>query len=170
MGDPVVSGSTDLHGKASHMAMQAVLCFESRNLWWVVSSLNFPFTGRCGSPSSLSYLITFPVVLWRHWVGPYPVTCSHRRFLGQRAKSVGLVPAVSSAHHKPAVVELFSAGQISSSLIPGNNNAFVMLEGKEEKQLRMAWEDDCVPLRSGDKRSTMMALRATYGLPSEGVD
>lgn len=70
-------------------------------------------------------------------MGSYSVTAYTDLSRDREQDLVGLVPAVSSAHHKPAVVGLFSAGQILSSLIPGNNNAFVMLEGEEEKQLRM---------------------------------
>lgn len=60
-----------------------------------------------------------------------------KTFLGKGTGPVGLVPRVSSFLHKPAVVGLFSAGQISSSLIPGNNEVFVILKGKEEKRLRI---------------------------------
>lgn len=69
--------------------------------------------------------------------------CWQRPFSGKGVSSVGCVPRVSSLLHKPAVVEMFSAGQISSSLITGNNEVFVILKGKEEKRLRIVWEDDC---------------------------
>lgn len=44
---------------------------------------------------------------------------------------MGSVPAVAGILHRPAVVEMFSAGQISSSLITSNNEVFVILKGKK---------------------------------------
>lgn len=117
------------------MAVQAALGLKQKSDGLYLHKLPFHRRMRASILTVLPY--HSPSALGTSSGGFLPCRCLRRPFSGQRARSAGLVPAVSSAHHKPAVVGLFSAGQISSSLIPGNNNAFVMLEGEEEKQLRM---------------------------------
>lgn len=100
--------------------------------------------------------ITPPPMLrqWGHPRGGYDSFAAGEDLSGKGVSTAGPVPAAAGFLHRPTVVGMFSAGQISS-LITRHNEVFVILKGKEEKQLRIVWEDDCAIRRSSDKRTTM---------------
>lgn len=77
------------------------------------------------------------VAVMSHASGGYDSVAAGEDLSLEREQALRAQCQVSSFLPKPAVVEMFSAGQTSSSLITGNNEVFVILKGKEEKRLRI---------------------------------
>lgn len=129
------------------------LCLLLRSeISWTVLFIHFRFSFfsffRIGksyllfSSSLDKWIVAPPPSQWRHPVVVMTLLLLVKTFLRKGASSVGSVPTVSCFLHKPAVVGMCFAGQISSSLITSHNEVFVVLKRKE-KRLRIVWEDDC---------------------------